>query len=95
MHLQKRRSPARVGAGLRDADRTGWPDRRLDTAAIDWSASYFSVHDGRLCLGHVLVGRGEFRAFDVTERSLGIYPTRDAARQAVTDAARSAGGRHA
>ena len=88
MPLQKRQSPVPLGGtGLRCSDRTGCPDHRKDTTAFSWSASYFSVHDGRTCLGHVLVGHREFRAYDAEDRPLGIFKTRDEARKAVTNSA--------
>jgi hypothetical protein len=37
---------------------------------------WFSVYDGRLCIGH-LISRGKLgvEAFDVGDRSLGIFPS--------------------
>ena len=52
-------------------------------AAIDWSASFFSVPDGRTYLGHVLIGRREFRAFDADEQPLGTFATKEEARAVV------------
>ena len=56
--------------------------------AIDWSASFFTVADGLTTLGHVLVGRREFRAFDAGDNPLGTFPTREAARAAIIMRAR-------
>jgi hypothetical protein len=94
---RKTRNPPGQG-GLREFDRTGQLDHResrfvadkTQAASIDWSASFFSVHDGRECLGHVLVGRKSFCAIDADDNELGDYPTRDLARRAVVDAARRA-----
>jgi hypothetical protein len=48
-----------------------------------------SVYNGRTCVGHVLArGKSGFQAFDVDDKSLGIYRTRSEAIDAVTDAAK-------
>jgi hypothetical protein len=69
-------------------DHAGKQDLREDTPAIDWSASFFSVYDGRTCQGHVLVGRGTFQAFDADDKPLGSFSSKDDARRAVSAAAR-------
>jgi hypothetical protein len=89
MPVHKRRTPARGGAGARRSDLAGQRDHSQNTSAFSWSASYFSVHDGRTCLGHALVGHREFKAFDAAERPLGTFTTRDEARAAVSAAHRS------
>ena len=80
-HEQRR--PDAGNAGTLKIDRAGQADRRENTATVDWNASFFSVWDGRRCLGHIFVGRREFRAYDAADRLLGTFPTRDEARQAV------------
>jgi hypothetical protein len=48
-----------------------------------------SVYSGRECLGHVLTrGKSGFQAFDVDDRSLGMFRTRSEAVDAVTEAAK-------
>jgi hypothetical protein len=55
------------------------------------TAGMISVYSGRECLGHVLArGKSGFQAFDVDDRSLGIYRTRSEAIAAVTEAAKRA-----
>jgi hypothetical protein len=43
-----------------------------------------AVYDGQRCLGHVLGrGKGGFEAFDVDNRSLGIFPSQREAAAAI------------
>jgi hypothetical protein len=49
-----------------------------------------SIYSGRECLGHVIArGKSGFQAFDVDDRSLGMFRTRAEAVVAVTEAARA------
>ena len=51
--------------------------------------SFAYVHDGRVCVGHVLErGSAGFEAFDDYDISLGIFPTADAAVETLITAAR-------
>jgi hypothetical protein len=83
----KAQRPEALNSGRRD-DQSGRRDRRKDTTAIDFSASYIAIYDGRTCLGSVLLRRGAFEAFDADDKSLGTFTSKDAARRAVADAAR-------
>jgi hypothetical protein len=48
----------------------------------------FSIYSGRECLGHVLArGRFGFEAFDLNDRSLGMFRTRAEAVDAVSSSA--------
>src|SRR5215204_5991727 len=84
MAASKRKRPARGGAGLQKNHFEHCAD---NTASIDWNASYYSIFDGRACIGHVFNGRREFRAYDANERALGTFKTRDEARAAIRRAA--------
>ena len=49
------------------------------------SAHLAYVYDGRRSIGHLLArGRAGIEAFDVRDRSLGIYPDQRAAADAIT-----------
>ena len=94
MHGPPKVRPAPLAGGNRARKcRAGKSEQPQFSAApqppqVDWSASFFTVADGLQTLGHVLVGRREFRAFDAADNALGVFPTREAARQAVMGAAR-------
>jgi hypothetical protein len=48
--------------------------------------SLIYVYDGRACLGHVLSrGKLGFEAFDLDEKSLGLFPTQRAAATAIME----------
>jgi hypothetical protein len=49
-----------------------------------------TVHDGRTCIGHIIArGRDGFEAFDVNDRSIGIFQTQAQAAAAVSAEAAS------
>jgi hypothetical protein len=48
-----------------------------------------AVFDGTVCLGFVYARRHQFEAFDANDVSLGLFDSREAARQAVIAARRA------
>jgi hypothetical protein len=52
------------------------------------SSSWVAVYSGRQCLGHVLSrGRAGAEAFDVNDKSIGLYPDFQAAADAISQVA--------
>jgi hypothetical protein len=63
---------------------------RIQHRAAEFKPSMLSVYDGRECRGFVVNrGREGFEAFDLDERSLGIFTTQ---REAVAAIPRAASG---
>jgi hypothetical protein len=48
------------------------------------AAAMLTVNDGQKCIGHIIArGKTGYEAFDVNDRSLGLYPSVKAAAAAV------------
>jgi hypothetical protein len=73
---------AKVSAGrlkLSDASKPSDPSAQ---------PGFLAVYDGQRCLGHLLLrGRQGVEAFDVNDRSIGIFQNQKAAADAVSEAA--------
>jgi hypothetical protein len=63
------------------------PVTKKAALAIEWAAGYVTVHDADgHCAGHIFIARNEFSAFDANERAVGVFKSRDAAREAIASA---------
>jgi hypothetical protein len=58
----------------------------MTRSRTDHSTPMLSVYDGQVCVGFVLArGLREYEAFDAGEQSLGVFATRDAAVNKLTN----------
>jgi hypothetical protein len=56
------------------------------SAAVKQSSSWLAVYDGTRCVGHVIArGKRGYEAFDVDDRSVGMFPTQQEAAGALED----------
>jgi hypothetical protein len=47
-----------------------------NVSKLDARNSWVSVYDGQCCLGHIISrGRDGYEAFDLDDKSLGLFPT--------------------
>jgi hypothetical protein len=61
--------------------------RSRQAISPDFTMQALSVTDGQRCIGHILSrGKAGVEAFDVLDRSLGLFPNQKAAADAVTKA---------
>jgi hypothetical protein len=56
------------------------------SAPVKQSSSWLAVYNGTRCVGHVIArGRRGYEAFDVDDRSVGLFPTPQEAAGALED----------
>jgi hypothetical protein len=61
--------------------------KQTRTSASKCHSSWLAVTDGQQCIGHILHrGKSGVEAFDVDDRSLGLYPTQKEAMAALSTA---------